>query len=276
VFGINVRRFVTSPLYADFVQKHGPQIAGDLAEITAKTGVNPNTDIDYVFGAGRQGQAKSAGVVIAVGRFDQNTITNFINSKVTPIRLEYGGAVVLMMPENNKMDKGVAFLSAEEIAVGDLESLHAVLDVRSSGKPGVMTNPSLKGMLDKVHPDNDMFWFAGDATVLSKLPANTPMMPTLNTIQRVYGAINLGVSISGKVSITASDDKAATQLADFARGLVALGNLASAQNPELAELVRGIQVAQNTAITNQLDISITLPIDILQKLEAAKAAHITK
>jgi hypothetical protein len=275
VFGINVKRFVTSSLYAEMMQKHGAQIGSDLSEITMQTGVDPARDIDYVIGAGRAGQSKGSGVVIAVGRFDANAITNFIGAKTktAPIKLDYAGATVLMVPETNKLEKGIAFLHNGEIALGDLESLHAVLDVSVNGKPGVKTNASIMGMLDKVG-SQEMFWFAGDASVLSKIPANTPMVPKLAAIQSVFGTLNMDGNISGKVSVMASDEAAAKQLADLANGLLALGNLASAQNPELADLAKGIHIAQNN--TKQLDISITLPIDFLTKLEASKAAHIAK
>jgi len=272
VFGINVRKFVGSSVYADIMQKHSAQIGTDLSEITMRTGVDPAHDIDYVIGAGRAGQSKGSGVVIAVGRFNPDKISDFIHSKTSPIKLDYEGATVLMMPETNKLEKGIAFMGDAEIAMGDLDSLHAVLDVRKGRKLGVLTNPSIKGLLDKVNSE-EMFWFAGDATVLSRIPANTPMMPTLSSIQSIYGTLNVNANIRGKVRVMASTDVAAKQLTDFANGLVALGNLMSGQNPELAELASGITIAQNA---KQLDVSINLPIEILQKLEASKAVHIAK
>jgi hypothetical protein len=99
------------------------------------------------------------------------------------------------------------------------------------------------------------------------------MMPTLSSIQSIYGTLNVNANIRGKVRVMASTDVAAKQLTDFANGLVALGNLMSGQNPELAELASGITIAQNA---KQLDVSINLPIEILQKLEASKAVHIAK
>jgi len=263
VFGINVQKLVASEVYLDIMAKHEQQIAGDLTEFITRTGVDPRRDVDYIIGAGRHSQVKGAGIVIAVGRFNPATITNFINSKVTPIRVDYKGATVLMMPETNRLEKGIAFLRNGEIALGDLDSLKAALDVRS-GTPGLSQDSTLRGLLNKVG-SQEMFWFAGDATVLGRIPANTPFTPQLSAIQSVYGTLNLGRPISGKVSITAKDQAAATQLADIARGIVALGNLAAGQNADLAELARGVQISQNES---QFDIAITLPYEMLQKLEA--------
>src|SRR5205809_183876 len=53
VFGMNVQKFVASPIYARFEERHGRDIAHDLGEFTARTGVDPRRDISYVVGAGR-------------------------------------------------------------------------------------------------------------------------------------------------------------------------------------------------------------------------------
>ncbi len=265
IFGINVQKFIGSTVYADIMRKHEQQIGTDLTEFITMTGVDPRKDVDYIIGAGRPSQAKGAGVVIAVGRFTPATIINFINSKVTPIKVDYAGATVLMVPETNKLEKGIAFLSDQEIALGDLESLKAVLDVRN-GALGVLNNATMKDLLNKVSPE-EMFWFAGDGSVLAQVPAKVQFVPTLAAIQSVFGTLNLNGTISGKVSVLAKDETAAGQLADFARGIIALGNLAGGQNPVLADLARGVQISQSAS---QFDISITLPYDILQKLEASK------
>jgi len=275
VFGINVQKLVNSPIYAQAMAKHGAEIAANLAEFTTKTGVNPSTDIDYIIGAGRPAQQKGAGVIIAVGSFKQNLIIDFINSHGTPIRLFYNDAVVLMIPETNasgaKLEKGVAFLNDNNIALGDLESLKAVLDVY---KHPSATNATLPAMVANLDP-REMFWFAGDATVLSKLPQNTPLTPSLSAIQSVFGILDLEsadkgvtITINGNVTVTAKDATAATQLGDFVRGLVALGNLMGGQNPDLAALIGVVKVERPK--DNQLKITLNIPFDFMQKLEAAK------
>ncbi len=265
IFGMNVKKFIASPIYAELMKNHEQQIGADLAEFITMTGVDPRKDVDYVIGAARPSQNKGAGAVIAVGSFKPATIIGYIDSKTTPIKVDYAGGTVLMFPETNKLEKGIAFLSDQEIAVGDLDSLKAVLDVRN-GTLGVLSNGTMQDLLNRVGPDQ-MFWFAGDGSVLSKVPANAQIAPTLTAIQSVFGTLNIDATISGKVSILAKDEVSAGQLADFVRGIVALGNLAGAQNPALADLARGVQIAQNA---KQFDISITLPFDILQKLEASK------
>lgn len=276
VFGMNVQKFVNSPVYAQIMAKNDPKIGANLAEFTAKTGVDPSRDLNYVIAAARATQQKDSGVVLAVGTFKQNQIIAFINSHGTPIPVAYNGATVLMLPETSangaRLEKGIAFLDQNNIALGDLDSLKAVLDVYKQ-VPGINSNTSLPAMVANLDP-KEMFWFAGDASVLSKVPQSTPMLPSLSAIQSVFGTLDFAtvdagvtITLSGHVTVIAKDATAANQLGDFARGLVALGSLAGGQNPDMAALIAGVSIAPKD---NQLSITLSIPFSLLQKLEVAK------
>ena len=274
VFGMNVPKFIASPIYAEFMAKHGTEVGADLTEFIAKTGVDPRQDIAYIIAAGRPAEHKDAGVVIAVGKFDAAAITSFINSKGTPINVDYKGANVLMVPEadGTRLEKGIAFLSASEIALGDLESLKAVLDVRSHSLPSI-DGTSLADLLKNLN-SNEMFWFAGNpASILAKAPANSPFVPSLSAVRSVFGTLNLTSRVEGKITVAATSDVAAGQLADFVRGLIALGNLAGGQNPDVAELVRSVQIVQRT---DEFDVTVNFPMELIHRLGAAKAQLIKK
>src|SRR3974377_1735385 len=123
VFGMNVKSFIASPAYATFQQKHGDQVGKDLADFIAQTGVDPRNDISYVIASGRSLEGKKGtGVVIAQGNFNTAAITTFINSKAAPIKLDYNGATVLIIPEANgsTVEKGIAFLREQEITLGEM------------------------------------------------------------------------------------------------------------------------------------------------------------
>jgi hypothetical protein len=211
---------------------------------------------------------KGQGVAIVTGTFDQARILSYIRSRTTPTELEYGGARVIMIPEqkSDQIDNGIAFLSDREIAVGNLDSIKRVLDTREGSQKSMLSDPGMSSLISSINPE-EMFWFAGDATVLAKAPLTTPLMPNMSAIQNIFGTLNLGDPIMGKISVTAKDATSATQLVDFTKGLVALGSLAGAQNPDIAALAGGIQIAQSS---NQFDISIRIPFQLLVKLDAAK------
>src|SRR5512136_297791 len=102
VFGMNVKKFVESPVYARFEQKHGEQIGNDLSEFIEKTGVDPRRDIHYIVAAGKHGNHDDpSGIIIAEGNFNAAAITTFLSTKAAPIKLDYEGATVLMVPEES-------------------------------------------------------------------------------------------------------------------------------------------------------------------------------
>jgi hypothetical protein len=266
VFGMNVQKFVASPIYAKLQEKHGEQVGQDLSEFIAKTGVDPRRDVSYIVAGGKQlGEGHGKGVIIAVGQFNAASITTFINTKGSPIKVDYKNATVLMVPEENgnKVEKGIAFLRDGEIALGDLESLKAVLDVREKPELGLEGNPKLWTLLKDLDPE-EMFWFAGDAgSVLSKSPASNPIGASISKVQNVVGTLNLTDAVTGKIIANVADEESAKKLADVANGLVALGQLAGAENPEISELLKGITVTQNKA---QIKLLINFSIDLLEKL----------
>lgn len=272
VFGMNVQKFVASPIFAKFEARHGEEYGKDLAEFTARTGVDPRKDLDYIIaGAKSLSEGQPAGVVIAVGRFNTAAIETFINSQAKAIKLDYRNATVQMLPEadGNKVDKGIAFLSGSEVAMGTLESLKAVLDVRENLQTGIESNKTIAPLLDSLNPD-DMFWFAGDpSSILSRAPQNTPMGGSLSSIKYVFGTLNLTEAVSGKITVTAANKDAAAKLADIARGLIAFGQLAGEQNPEAAELLKGIAISQNTE-NDQILLTLNFPLDVLDRLQHAK------
>jgi len=272
VFGINVQKFVASPFFAKIEEQHGEKIGEDLAEFIAKTGVDPRNDIDYIIAGGRKLDQKGEGVAIAVGDFNTAAITTFIKTQGVPIEVNYEGATVLMIPEKNgtKLEKGIAFLSESEIAMGDLESLKDVLDVRSGNALGIESNPTIEPLLVSLNPA-EMFWFAGDASrILDKAPTDTPLGGNLSAIQNVVGTLSLTDAVQGQITATARDVDSATKLADIAKGFIALGQLAVEQSPqhrELTELLQGIRITQEE---NRIQLLVNFPIELLEKLHQAK------
>jgi hypothetical protein len=272
VFGMNVQKFVASPVYARIQEQHGDHIGEDLSDFIAKTGVDPRRDISYIVAGGKGlGQGDGKGVAIAVGQFNAAAITTFINSKGTPIRVDYKNATVLMIPEQDgsRVEKGIAFLRDGEIALGDLESLKAVLDVREKPELGLESNSKLWPLVKELDPA-EMFWFAGDAgSVMSKSPASNPIGGSISKVQNVVGTLNLTDAVTGRIVANIADEESAKKLVDVANGLVALGQLAGADNPEISELLKGITVTQNKS---QIRLVINFSIDLLEKLQHSKAA----
>jgi len=274
VFGMNVEKFVASPAYARLEQKRGQTIADDLADFIARTGVDPRRDLHYLIAAGSpEPDHRGSGVAIAVGKFNTAGITTYINSKTTPVKTEYRGATVLLIQEGSKVEKGVVFLSESEIAVGDLDTLKTVLDVRDKAAPGIMTNTTLAPLLRQLNPD-EMFWFAGDAgTILAKVPKTGRFSDVASSIQDVAGTLNVDEAVSGKIVATVRDEESARKLADVARGLVALGQLAGDYDAKVAELMKGVSVTQDKT---RITLKVNFDINLLEELDRAHPGNPTR
>jgi len=278
VFGMNVQSFVSSPIYLKFQQQHGQEIGTDLQEFITATGVNPVTDLYYIVAAGRANDVKKgSGVAIAIANpkhnFNVGQIIDFIRTKAktNPIEVSYKNATVYMIPESdgNKLEKGIAFLNDTEAALGDLDSLKAVLDARADPKNlGIEANTTLAALIKSLDP-NQMFWFAGDPTsILSKAPTNTPFGGSVSSIQNVVGTLNLGEGVVGKITATAKDAASAQKLADVVKGFVALGQLAAGdQNPDLTQLLQGVTV---TLDQNKVSLGLNFEYSLLEKIQQNK------
>jgi hypothetical protein len=257
VFGMNVQKFVASPVFAKFKQKQNVQIGNDLSQFVATTGVDPERDIHYLVASGQAG-AKAKGVIIAFGYFNQDKITSFIQSKSTLAINNYKGKQILVIPEGNgsTYKKGIVFLG-DQIALGDLETLHAVLD----GKFALLLHSI---------PDA-MFWFAGNAdAILASSPVAIPAGIKLPPIRTMVGTFSVTDSVVGNITATALDTDSAKQLVDAVNGLAAFGKMAAGnQDPTLQALFNGLTAAQNGS---RIALSLNFPTNLLDALYQARKA----
>jgi hypothetical protein len=271
VFGVNVEKFVKSPVFLKFQEKHGREIAPELGLFISNTGVDPVNDLSYIVAAGRSREGKKgSGVVIAVAKdkFNADRIIGYIKTKAVPMEITYGGARVLMIPESgsDRVEKGIVFLKNSEIAMGDLDSLKSVIDAGTNPALGIEANASLLQLIRSLD-SQQMFWFAGDAaSILAKAPTNTPLGPSISSVVSVVGTLNFDEAVAGKITANAKDAESAQKLSDVVRGFVALGQLAGDQNPALTELLKGLTVSMDK---NQVSLALNFSYDLLEKLQHA-------
>ncbi len=284
VFGMNVQKFLDSPIYQKMQAKQGAAVGQDLQEFINNTGVDPRSSIRYVVAAVGRESLKEKGIVIIVAKnqFNPDQITSFIykkSTKVAPIELTHQGAKVLMFPEDNgnKIEKGIAFMGSSAIAMGDLDSIKGVLDVRATGQGGLDSTPLGQLVNTVTLNTDDMFWFAGDASsVIAQAPTTTPMLSNFSEIQSIYGTLNLTDAVDGKITATTRTGETAEKLVQVIQGFKALGSMAlnnTTQAPELTDLVNQLVNAVQVKVIEgtKVQLSVNFPIDLLDKLETMKS-----
>jgi hypothetical protein len=277
VFGINVRQVVSSPAYERFRQKQLQQNNRELEEeFIEKTGLDPARDISCILVAARSvdlpnpgtplERTQGKGVVVITGNFNKEAIAAFIRSKVNLAEMQYEGEAILVMPEGsaNTVDKGIVFLTDHEIALGDLESLKAVVDIRMKGNTNILFNPGMASLIDSIQSD-EMLWFAGDTShMFANAPLNTPLGQNIGAIQSIVGTLSVTDFVKGNITATAVNEESAARLADVGRGFVAFAQLAGDKNPDLKMLVSGLSILQDST---QVSVVLNFPTYLLEKLE---------
>lgn len=266
VFGVNMRKFADSPAQETFRHNLDKQLGFDLAEFTRRSGVDPARDISHLVGAGCSGKgAGQRNVVVARGTIDRDLLSSYLRSKLDLIEIEYAGATVLILPDRRRdvAERGLAIMSNREIALGDLQLLKDVLDLREKGGKSILDNPRMVSLIESVDV-GEMFWFAGEGSGFIKTPLPGGLPANTSSIRDVTGTMNVTDVITGRIVATAYTSESAAKLAEAIKGLVTLGQLAGDSNPGLKMLADGLSVSQSAA---QIDIGLRFPVQILRKFD---------
>lgn len=278
VMGVDVKRFVQSPFYRKFASQGGKPAA--FADLEAKTGLDPERDVDQVLIAGRPDQGQEGGVVIVRGRFDRTKISQTIEREGKSVSTKkQDGNPVYLFAEGRKGAGALAFLGHDDdlIVMGSQKAVEAAVSSHFRGATPLKQNSQLTSLLERVKPGST-FWMVGDQSLLSQMPSAMPapggggaqvQLPQLKNLL-ITGELDPVVTLD--VTGDAADPAAATQLADIVRGFVALASLQAAQKPELKGLQNAVSVTTDQA---SVRVSARVPYEILEAMQPKKAAGAT-
>src|SRR5688500_2674614 len=150
VMGIDVRRFVASPLYTRFGEEHAAARPRAFAEMEEKTGINPERDVDAIYMAGRKGtggkRGDGDGVVIVVGTFDRSKVSRAIEtSHKAASSTKYQGTPVYLFEETRegRASGAVAFLDDRTLVMGSRRGVEQTIDARADGKSGLRSDAAM-------------------------------------------------------------------------------------------------------------------------------------
>jgi hypothetical protein len=280
LIGFDARRLTASPLYARFAKHRAQARPHVFRELEEKTGLDPERDLDRVLIAGL-GNGKESGVVLAQGRFDRTKLARGLETEGRQglTWKSHGGTTVYLFNESASKPGALAFLSDDTLLIGTQVAVETTLDNHAQGREALRENVGLMTLVEKLKPGS-AFWMVGDQSLLAQLPRSLPApaakrdrtdggsvsLPALKSLI-VTGELDpqLALEIVGE----ASDAAAARNLADLARGFVALLSLQANQRPELKELAAAFSVATEA---NQVRLSARIPHEVLEALHPKRAA----
>jgi hypothetical protein len=267
VMGVDVRRLTSSALY----QKQRAMRPDAFRELEAKTGVNPERDVDTLLVAGG---SKDQGLALFVGNFDRSRLAQAIEAdkKGQVTWKSLGGTTVYLFREGEKGAGAAAFLDDRRVVVGSAAAVEAAVTANAQGGSGLKGNAAIAGLLERVKPGST-FWMVGDQTLLANLPKSVPMggesTMTLPALKSVVVSGDLEPVVSVAITGDAADELGAKNLADVVRGLVAIVSMQGNQKPELKQLASAVSV---TTEASQVHVNARIPYEVIEALNAHKAA----
>jgi len=277
VMGFDVHRFVASPFYQRFGKdRQGQGRPPGFNELEEKTGLNPERDVDrIVFGGRAAEKGPEGGVVLVSGRFDRTKLSRAIEteSKGVTSKSHEGTTIYLFREGEGAKSGAVAFLDDDTLVLGPRESVEATLTNYAGGKAPMRGNAAFIALLESVKPGST-FWAVGDQSVLSRLPLSIPGAAgqgsvTLPPVKSVIVTGDLDPMVALELTGEAVDNKAAQNLADVVRGLVALASLQASQKPELKELASAVSV---TTDATRVHVNVRVPYELIDSLAPKRPA----
>jgi hypothetical protein len=237
-------------------------------EFQAKTGIDIERDIDYVVAAMTPvDQARPRGLVVARGRFNVVQLESLVREHGGTVE-EYQGKRLVTSPQfHNGEQFTMAFLEPGLVAVGDAPTVRHAIDAQLSAQ-SITSNSEMMDLVKDIERSNNA-WAVGRFDVLAnqaKLPDEIAGRIPAVRLFAAAGHINGG--FSGTLRAEARDEQSAQQLRDVVRGLLALAQLQSQNDPKIAALAQSLQLSgDGTTVA----LSFAVPAELLQ-LMAPKAA----
>jgi len=235
------------------------------------TGIDPQKDIYFaVIGLmGTEGLNNASPAIVVNMKYDKDKLLAKLKEKATNVTEEvYEGLTLYTVPEaDEKKPMSGVFYDASNIIFGEAKDVKAVIDVVKKGGENVLKNDALAALL-KTADKSAMVWaaVAFPPDMMKSLAAQNPMASSLENMKSVLLALNykakaLQIEIKGM----GGDAEKNKQTADALNGLKALGAMASAEKPEIGELVNKIEV---TSSAEFVKIAASLSDELLTKLGA--------
>jgi hypothetical protein len=241
-----------------------PELPDGQHEFEEATGINIEHDVDRVVAAlvpsddGKVDVPRS-GLLIASGRFDQVKIESLVRAHGAAEET-YRGRRMFAAPDRGA-GLSVAFVERGLVALGSSALVRSAID-RKDGAASVRTNDDIMTLVRSL--DRGNVWAVGRFDALAaqaKLPADVANRLPPVTWFAVSAHINGG--LLGEVRMQTRDEVSANQFRDVIRGVIAMANMQADSHPEVATVLRSIQLnGSGTTVA----VSFELPAEAIDLL----------
>jgi len=246
--------------YQDFVQQTGIDLQKDVHAVVAA-----------VYGSFEDKNPDALGVVSLT--YDEAKLLAALRKQGGIAAEEsYGGLTLYALKGDDKgREMRLAFLNKNCIQAGSAGPLKRAVDLAAKKGKSVLKSPEMMKYVNQVDKKN-MFWLALAAIPgkAKQAPAGGMMPIDLSKAEAFTAVADFKDKVlSGELRLISPNEAGNKQIADMLNGLKAMAAMGAAKEPELGQLLNGLQL-DSTA--DHVRLTFRLPEDLLNKLgEKAKS-----
>lgn len=261
VFKVNVAGVVGSPLYKQLATQLGDKMNNPdpkYQEFKTATGFNPETDLTTMvvgLGGDFMGGAPPKVFAIIEGKFDQAKIEEFAKSKgseeMTVEQID-GLTTFTGKESSGSPPPTMAFLDGKTMVIAAKEDFSALVKSVKGGT-GVPMASGIKALLDQEK---------GQISLAMILPAQAKdqlkaqaQFAALANLQTVMLGVDVGADVNLSLKAAADSDANGKAVFDVLNGLLAMGKMATAEQPDIQKVVNELKLEQQGA-SSALSLSV--------------------
>jgi len=305
VFYIDIHRVLAIEFINNLIKEKESDETSDeltgLEEFKAKTGIDPEKDINFIVAAitGEAEKGDEEGVAIINLTYDKDHLLSVIKEEIAKekeeehekqaeeeeeeeekeeekelIEEEYNGFTIYTVKEEceeeeeeEEMEDGesFAFLDKSNIAAGNKNSVKSVIDVLAKKNESVLKNEGLSALLNKINKEA-IFWGAAliPAEAIKEATSARPELVIMEAVNAASISLDYkNTNIIADINIMSSDPTKNQELADNLNGYKDMAALIQIQDLNMAEILDRIEI---TSFPDHVNIYTSIPEDLPQTI----------
>jgi len=277
LMAFNFQQFAALDLFDNMIKKDWQKNAKagkafkDYQDFVDKTGVDLQKDVYAVVGTiyGGFDSENPEGIGIVNMKYDPDKLLAVLkqNQVFTAEEKYRDRNIYTLKNEDSRKDMRLAFLNKSNIIFGTPLQVKKAIDLNLDKGKSVLQTASLMKYVDKLDK-NSMFWLAvgNIPEKIKNAPAGGMMPVDLSKAEAFTAFMDYkGKTFSGEFRLISYNEAGNKQIADMLNGLKSLGAMGSAKDPDLAQLLNGIQLS---SAADHIKLTFSLSEELMNKMSA--------
>lgn len=270
--GIDPTKDLARLTFSVYEPLRGSEDAGDDADADADVDADPDVDTDRDTDTDEPVHSRPWGLVMD-GTFDRDGILRKIGEKTETASAVYEGVTVHEIDADADADADDALAIAfpdtgNLLLIGEPGYVRDMI-AAGLGRTGSAISSSLMAGWSADAIEGETFWIVGrPASGMTAFlgESGAPELPPLQSFA-LFGRLSQDLALRARGH--ASDATAAQQLADVARGFLALGRLSEKTTDELKGVLDTVAIGQ---VDDEVEVTMTVPHDTLVRFIEQRSA----